>query len=81
MEQVKELINNDLPDVDKIAAAFEHITGRHLSFSEKEIELMRALADKESLVKEQIKYETIKHVRSIFQDCFYLVMGRRAWDE
>jgi hypothetical protein len=39
------------------------------------------LHDQEAVVKHPIKMETIKAARSIFQDCYRLVLGRRAWDE
>jgi len=39
------------------------------------------MQDREKLVKEQIKMEMMKFVRSMFNDCYYRATGRRAWDE
>jgi predicted transcriptional regulator len=78
---INEIRASDLPEVEKLAQAFGWITRRYVEHAQQEVELARAMADGESLVKEQIKLEMMKHVRSIFQDCYRLVTGRRAWDE
>ena len=41
----------------------------------------RKVRIKESLVKEQIKMETITYARGVFNQAFTRVMGRSAWDE
>ena len=78
MQKIK---GSEAPDVEKLAWAFDHITGSIVEHAGHEIEVARALHDKEATVKHQIKMETIKTARSIFQDCYRLVLGRRAWDE
>jgi hypothetical protein len=78
---VKQLKHADLSEADKLAAAFDHTTNRIIEHAQNEIELSRAKHDRDAVIKQQIKMETLKHARGIFQDCFQLVLGRRAWDE
>jgi len=68
-------------EIERLALAFGWITSRYLERARQEIELLRAIPDEETLVKEQIKTSTIEHTRQIFQRCYQLVTGRRAWDE
>jgi hypothetical protein len=81
LDLVQQIKDSDASDVDKLAWAFQHITGSIVEHAGREVELARALHDQEAVVKHQIKMETIKAARSIFQDCYRLVLGRRAWDE
>ncbi len=77
MNEVNEILATDLPDVDKLARAFEAVTARYVEHTRHEIELARALQDPESLVKEQIKLGVMEHARRILDDCYRLVTGRR----
>ncbi len=81
MDELDAIFKSDLSEIEKLAQAFEWITGRHIEFGAQEIELLRAMQDKEALVKEQIKLSTIKHTRSVFCDCYQRATGRRPWDE
>jgi hypothetical protein len=81
MEEVNRIISSDLVELDKVMQAFEVITGSIIEAAEREVELSRAMGDPESLVKEQIKMETVKHARAILNDCHMRVTRRRAWDE
>jgi hypothetical protein len=77
MDQVNDILATDLPDVDKLAQAFDAITARYVEHAQHEIELARALQDPESVVKEQIKLGVMEHARTILDDCYRLVTGRR----
>lgn len=77
----RKIKESDLPDDEKVAKAFDWITRRALAYTEKEIELTRAMKDEEALIREQIKYEMTKTVRTMFQDCFKAILGKKAWDE
>lgn len=79
--KLTEIIEADMPDIEKLAQAFGWITSRTVENAGHEIELARATGDQEAVIKGQIKMETMKHVRSIFQDCYQRVTRRRAWDE
>jgi len=81
VEEYNTIFEMDLPDIEKLARAFEWVTGRYVGHAQQEIELIRALGDQESLVKEQIKLGVMKHARSIFYDCYRRVTGRKVWDE
>jgi hypothetical protein len=81
MDLVEEIVRSERPDIVKLALSFDKITSQIIAHSEREIELRRTLHDQESVVKEQIKMETLKHAQSILQDCYRLVTGRREWHE
>jgi len=79
--KLTEIVEADLPDIEKLAQAFGWITGSYIEHAEGEIELARATGDQEAVIREQIKMEMMKHARSIFQDVYRRVTRRSAWDE
>ncbi len=81
MDKLDEIFNSDQAEIEKLAQALEWITGQHIEHGELEIELFRAMQDKQALVKEQIKLSTIKYMRGVFNECYQRATGRRAWDE
>lgn len=81
MDDLNTIIKTDLPEIERLAQAFEWVTDRFIEQAQKEIELARALGDQETVIKEHIKTEVMKHARSIFQDCYRRVTRRSAWDE
>jgi len=81
IRELEKIMRSERSEIDRLAAGFDLITSWYINNSQNEIELRRAMADTESLVKEQIKLSTMKHSRSIFADCFFRVSGRNAWDE
>ncbi len=90
---VRKMTNNDInphlekifaaeiPEIEKLSQSFDLITQMILKHSDHEIELLRALNDRENLIKEQIKNGSVKHIRSVFEHCYLLSTGRKAWDE
>jgi hypothetical protein len=78
---IERILASDLPDLEKVAQAFDRITAFIISHATAEIELARALQDGEELLKTQIKKETVAHARSIFEMCYLRVTGRRPWHE
>jgi hypothetical protein len=80
-DQYMHIFESDLSEIDKVARAFDMVTGRVLDHGQKDLEVYKAMGDKESLVKEQIKQETIRFAREAFNQAFKRVMGRSAWDE
>ena len=81
MENLLAIFNSNLSEMDKLAQSFNHITSLHIQHAEREIELFRAMGDTDKLIKEQIRSETNKHVRNIFNDCFMRTMGKKAWND
>jgi hypothetical protein len=78
---VREIQRSDAPEIDKLTAFFGRITTQIVDYGEKEIEAARALHDRETLVKVQIKMETMKTARAIFNRGYQVATGRMAWDE
>jgi hypothetical protein len=81
MDEFDRIIASALPDLEKLAQAFDWVTARVVAHAHQDIELAQAMQDQESVVKHQIKMETLKYARSVFNDCYRRVSGRRAWDE
>jgi len=78
---IREIQRSDQPEVDKLKEFFGQVTAQIVQYAEREIELARAMQDRESLVKQQIKMETIKTARGIFARGYQIATGRTAWDE
>ena len=78
---IREIQHSDQPEIDKLKALFGHITTQIIEYAEKEIELARAIQDREALVKHQVKMETMKTARRIFGRGYQIATGRKAWDE
>ena len=81
MEEYEAIFASDLPEADKIAQAFRLITNTIMGHTRNEIELLRALNDREALVKQQIKLSTVQHVVDIFNAAYHRATGRRNQDE
>jgi hypothetical protein len=81
VDDLLAIFDSDLSEADKLARSFDYITRVYIQHAEQEIELLKAIDDKDLLIKEQIKSETIKHVRNIFNDCFMRSTGKKAWND
>jgi len=78
---VRQIQASDQAEVDKLREFFGRVTGRIVACAEKEIELARAMQDREALVKVQIKLESVKTAREIFARGYRIATGKAAWDE
>jgi hypothetical protein len=67
--------------IERLSLAYRWITDRIIEQGMNDVDLARALRDEESLIKNQVKTEAIKHARAIFQTCHLLATGKKAWDE
>ena len=65
--------------IRELADLFGEVTGRFLVETEHKAELARAIEDRESLVKEQIKQEVLKSVRAIFEVNYKRITGDEPW--
>jgi hypothetical protein len=81
MKEIDEILDSDLSDLQKLAKVFHWITSFYIDSSDHEIELLKALNDQETLIKEQIKQSVFKHSQDIFQQAHLLVTKKKAWDE
>jgi hypothetical protein len=78
MDPTKSILKSDLPEVDKLAQAFQKATQVYVVSYQREIELLKALGDEESLVKEQIKLGVMQHARGILSDLYSRITGRQV---
>jgi hypothetical protein len=76
---IREIQRSDRPEIEKLEEFFGQITTQIIGFAEQEIELAKAMQDRESLIKQQIKMETIKTARRIFARGYQIATGRKAW--
>ena len=79
--QLNEIIAADLPEIEKLSKAYNFLITEHINISRREIELLRVIGDKEVLVKEQIKLNTMEYALGVFHDCHQLATGRKVSNE
>ena len=79
--QLDAILASNRPDLAKLALAFDGLTGFIIEGAGRQIDLARAMGDDREIVKQQIKMETLKHARAIFQTCYLGVTGKAAWDD
>ncbi len=80
-KEYEEIFESDISDADKIAKAFHMVISTIETHTNHEIELLKAMNDRETLVKEQIKLSTIQHAKGIFNMVYTRATGKRSWDE
>jgi hypothetical protein len=80
-EELNAILSSDSPEMEKLARAFGGLTAFIVQEAQNRIDLARAMHDGEETIKQQVKMETMKHARKIFQTCHRRVTGRWAWDE
>ena len=71
------ILASDLPEVEKVARAYQWIITDQMAYSRNEIELLKALGDQENLVKEQIKLGMFEYTAGIFAFCYQQATGRK----
>ncbi|MCB2178695.1 hypothetical protein KQH61_04690 [bacterium] len=74
-QKMQEIFSTQQPELERLAAGFHLILHRGVVQSEREMELLRALGDRQNLVKEQIKHNTLLHAVKIFDDCYFRSTG------
>jgi len=77
----EQIFTQDLPELEKLRQGFDWVINFYLAESQGEQDTLKALGDRESLVKEQVKASTLRHARQIFRDCYLRATGRRAWND
>mgnify|MGYP006969490412 CR=1 len=80
-KEYEEIFESDLSEADKIARAFHFIINSIETHTNNEIELLKAMNDRETLIKEQIKLSSIQHAKGIFNMVYLRATGKRSWDE
>ena len=79
--EFEAVIASDLPDAEKLARAYQLVITQHIEHTRREIELFKAMGDKEALIKEQIKVGVMEYTLGVFTDCYCRVTGRRSTDD
>jgi hypothetical protein len=69
-------IETNATAVEQLTVKFQEITSTFVLHAEQNIEIARAMGDRETLIKEQNKMETMKTAVSIFNHCHTLVKQR-----
>ena len=73
--ELEEIFSSKHPPIDRLANAFHAVIQWHLDEDAHEIELLRAMADREGLVRAQIKHSTLEYAVSVLDDCYYRAVG------
>ncbi|MBN1249995.1 MAG: hypothetical protein JXC32_20190 [Anaerolineae bacterium] len=81
-DELQRILDSDQDDMQRFVAAFDWLTRRIIEVAENEIELARAMRDQETVVKQQIKLQTLRTARDVFQTCYLRVTGarNRLWE-
>ena len=76
-KEYEDIFDSNLSEADKIARAFHFVIRTIETHSNNEIELLKAMNDRESLIKEQIKLSTIQHAKGIFNMVYQRATGKK----
>jgi hypothetical protein len=73
--QLNLILESDQSEIAKLSSAFHLITEFHIENAKNECELYRASGDRESLIKEQIKHNTMDFMLNVYNECFFRATG------
>lgn len=76
-----EIAAGNASEVDKMKAMFEWVTQQFIEGCELDIELAKALKDRESTIRAQIRLEVMKSARKMFAICYMHLTKRGVADE
>jgi hypothetical protein len=77
-DELEKIVTSDRGEVQRLVDSFDWLTRRIIEVAENEIELARALHDQEGVVKQQIKLQTMRTARDVFETCYLRVTGSRT---
>ena len=77
-KEYEDIFDSDLSEADKIAQAFHFVISTIETHTSNEIELLKAMNDSETLIKEQIKLSTIQHAKGIFNMVYQRATGKKG---
>ena len=75
-QRINQIFASQAPEVERVAEGFHWILELQLAASDRQVELLHAMGDKQNLVKEQIKNSTMQHTLKIFDECFLRATGK-----
>ncbi len=70
-----------LPELDRLTLAYRRLLRQYQAHAAHEIEILRALDDREALIKEEIKHGMLKAAEGMFAHTYWEVTGRRLSDD
>ena len=76
--EFNQIFENENTPINQLATGFHYILDCQLLDSKREMEVLRAIGDREGLIKEQIKHSTIEHVIARFGECYFRATGE-SW--
>jgi hypothetical protein len=80
----EQIVNNPaLTDLQKLTRAYDLVTSHFISHYERDAEVARAMGDKDTAVREQIKAGVLNSARGMYQHCYRRITGSREdiWHE
>jgi hypothetical protein len=81
MDRYLEIVRSDESEADRIVQAFLHVTQFYIDQADKDIEISRALDDKEERIKVQIKRSVMLHTQDIIKGAYQQVTGKKVQDD
>ncbi len=78
MQRYQAVMASDLSELDKVKEGFKLVADFYIIHGEREIELLRAMNDRENLVKQQIKVSTVRHMLSAFVGAYEAATGQKV---
>ena len=75
--------DTSLTDMEKLVRAFHLTTHQYIGHYKHDAEIARAMGDKDTAVREEIKAGMIEAARGMFGHCYLRITGVRGnwWDE
>jgi len=70
LRSYEDIMSSGQPALEKVKEAFSLITDFYIADGEREIELLRAMNDRENLVKAQIKVSTLRTAQAILAEAY-----------
>ena len=74
MQAYTAVMASELPVIEKVREAFKLVTDFYIEDGEREIELLRAMSDREGVVKVQVKVSTLRSAQAIFAEAYHQAM-------
>lgn len=74
----RDIVNQDIPDVEKLKQAFDQITATFLQNEAQQLELHKTMCDEDETIKAYIKIGVMQTARGMFQQCYFEVTRANA---
>ena len=76
--QIEAIMNADIPEIDKLSRAFVFLISEHAEICRREVEVFKALGEREAIIKEQIKANTMEYTLTMFRHLHQQATGRKV---